>query len=147
MFAGLAAAVLFAFTVTASAQSNPFAGAWKLNLSKSRYNPGPGPKSQTIVIDQAGKTTINTVDREGETITIWFTIVPGQATAIQGAQGATVLEKRIDDRTVEHVWKFGDMTVQGRGVLSKDGRTLVYTSSGSDGKGKNVSDYEVYERQ
>ncbi|HWR51524.1 MAG TPA: hypothetical protein VN428_10480 [Bryobacteraceae bacterium] len=145
--AGLAAAVLFALTSTASAQSNSFEGTWKLNLAKSRYSPGPGPKAQTIIIEQTGKTTVNTIDREGEKMTMSFTTVPGQVTTIEGAQGATVLEKRIDQRTVEHVWKFGDMTIQGRGVLAKDGKSFVYTSTGIDRKGKKIKDYEVYERQ
>ena len=29
------------------AQSDPFVGTWKLNLAKSKFNPGPAPKSQT----------------------------------------------------------------------------------------------------
>lgn len=145
--AGLATAVVFAFTVAASAQNNPFTGTWKLNLSKSKYNPGPGPKEQVIVIDRTGRTTITTVDREGEKSTVSFTVVPGQVTKIEGAEAATVVEKRINDRTVEHVWKFGEMTVHGRGVLSRDGKTFVYTSTGTDRKGQTTKDYEVYERQ
>ncbi len=34
-----------------SAQSaNPAAGTWQLNVAKSKYSPGPAPKSSTIKI-------------------------------------------------------------------------------------------------
>ena len=37
-FAGVACATLHA-------QSNPLVGTWKLNVAKSKFDPGPGPKS------------------------------------------------------------------------------------------------------
>jgi hypothetical protein len=33
----------------ASAQSDPQAGTWVLDVSKSKYSPGPAPRSQTAV--------------------------------------------------------------------------------------------------
>ena len=39
----------------ASAQNpDPLAGTWKLNGAKSKYSPGPAPKSLTLKIDAAG---------------------------------------------------------------------------------------------
>jgi hypothetical protein len=36
------------------AQDNPFAGTWKLNLTKSKFEPGPAPKSLTRTIVAQG---------------------------------------------------------------------------------------------
>jgi len=38
-----------------SAEDNPFAGTWKLNLAKSKFDPGSGPKSQTRTIVAQGE--------------------------------------------------------------------------------------------
>ena len=32
----------------------PFVGTWKLNVAKSKYNPGPPPKSQTYQFEPSG---------------------------------------------------------------------------------------------
>jgi len=33
------------------AQSNPLVGTWKLNVAKSKFDPGPGPKSMTRTVE------------------------------------------------------------------------------------------------
>ena len=38
------------------AQGDPAVGTWKLNVAKSRYSPGPAPKSNVITIAAAGDT-------------------------------------------------------------------------------------------
>jgi hypothetical protein len=54
-------AILF-FTLTAAgmvlAQGEPFAGTWKLDVAKSKYDPGPAPKSQTRTWDASGKVSV-----------------------------------------------------------------------------------------
>jgi len=51
-------AVLF-FTFTAAglllAQSDPFVGSWKLDVAKSKFDPGPAPQSQARTWDASGK--------------------------------------------------------------------------------------------
>jgi len=47
--------------VNASAQAtDPRLGTWKLNVAKSKYEPGPAPKSLTVKIESAG------LGREGD---------------------------------------------------------------------------------
>jgi hypothetical protein len=63
-------AVLLTFGVVAlSAQSkDPFVGTWTLNVAKSKYNPGPPPKSQMTTYEAAGKgfkVTVKTVPASG----------------------------------------------------------------------------------
>ncbi len=47
-----------------SAQSaNPAAGTWQLNVAKSKYSPGPAPKSSTIkIVANADGSFTQTVD-------------------------------------------------------------------------------------
>ena len=35
--------------------SDPRVGTWKLNVAKSKYNPGPAPQSQTLKVEASGK--------------------------------------------------------------------------------------------
>src|SRR5256885_14175104 len=52
MFALVLISVL-AFTAVVIARDNNV-GTWKLNLAKSKYSPGPAPKSQTMTIEAWG---------------------------------------------------------------------------------------------
>ena len=55
---------LSSFVVGAAfAQSDPQVGVWKLNVAKSTYSPGPGPKSGTTTIEAAGAGTKVVVDQ------------------------------------------------------------------------------------
>jgi hypothetical protein len=50
------------------AQNNPSIGTWKLNLTKSKYSPGPPPKSQTGTYEAAGngvKVTVEGIAGDG----------------------------------------------------------------------------------
>src|SRR3972149_12244886 len=39
---------MFVVCVSLHAQQDPLMGTWKLNLSKSKYNPGPPPRSRIL---------------------------------------------------------------------------------------------------
>src|SRR5580704_12691878 len=39
---------------TLQAQSNPLVGTWKLNVTKTKYDPGPAPKSLTRTVVAKG---------------------------------------------------------------------------------------------
>ena len=54
-------------------QTDTFIGTWKLNLAKSKYSPGPPPKSQTATYDAAGdgvKVTVKGTNGQGQPIDI-----------------------------------------------------------------------------
>ena len=51
-------------TGAAFAQSDPQVGVWKLNIAKSKYSPGPAPKSGSTRIEAAGAGAKVTVDQE-----------------------------------------------------------------------------------
>ena len=57
--------LIAASTVVGRAQSDPVIGTWKLNLMKSKYNPGPPPKSLTRTYESVRngvKVTVEGVD-------------------------------------------------------------------------------------
>ena len=43
------------FAVLSAQGVDPRVGSWQLNVAKSKFNPGPPPKSQTLKIEAAGK--------------------------------------------------------------------------------------------
>ena len=50
------------------AENNPLIGTWKLNLEKSKYSPGPAPRSLTLSFVADGANLTNTaegIDAEG----------------------------------------------------------------------------------
>ena len=42
--------------------ATPHLGTWKLNTAKSKFSPGPGPKSRTMVVSQDGDWTVQKAD-------------------------------------------------------------------------------------
>ena len=58
----LAAAFATATPQVGLTQSSPLIGTWKLNLAKSKFSPGPPPKSQTLTFEGAGQDLKNTAE-------------------------------------------------------------------------------------
>jgi hypothetical protein len=147
-FATFMAVALAVAVMPVLAAEDAFVGTWKLNTAKSKFSPGPGPKSSTVTIEPGGKVSVQSVNAGGEDVNWSYTAVPDGEAAITGMEGGTVVEKRVDDRTIEHVWKFGAHgQMNGRGVLSKNRKTMTYTLEGTNGQGETVHNVEIYEKQ
>jgi hypothetical protein len=135
------------------------AGTWKLNISKSKFNPGPPPKSLTIMWEWRGDALTHSeegVSSNGERTTAHFTAkFDGKLYPIfAGANDQTPLRyvrlKKIDAYTMEATnSKDGKDMSTYRHVLSKDGKSDIITQVGKDvlEQGTNVTDVLVYERQ
>jgi hypothetical protein len=55
--------------------ADPMQGTWTLNLARSRYFPGPAPKSQLRVLemsDEGTLETVTTVNANGDTVKLIF---------------------------------------------------------------------------
>ncbi len=127
--------------------TNRFAGRWKLNVEKSKFSPGPAPKSEMVVIAESRETRVQGVSSDGKDFTWSFTPSGNAAVPIQGLDGATVAAKRVNDHVNEHTWNQPDFKGTGRAVLAKDGRTVTYTMNGKDAAGKPVHNLMVYDRK
>jgi hypothetical protein len=147
----LAVAVLV-MTVMASAADTEV-GTWKLNPAKSKYDPGPGPKSSTVKIEAQGdgiKYTSDGVDAEGNSVHVEFSAkYDGKDNPVTGSPTAdTIALKRIDANTTEGVTKkAGKVVGTARAVVSKDGKTRTLTGKGKNAQGQDTSFTAVYEKQ
>ena len=128
-------------------------GNWKLNVAKSKYNPGPAPKEGTLTIESEPdglKFTIDGTDAEGKTV--HFEMSPkydGKDYPMPGNPDADMISmKKINDNTVETVSKKGGKPVLTvRSVVSKDGKTRTSTWKGTNAKGEKVNNKIVYDKQ
>lgn len=148
------AMVGFALTISATvtAQSDPFIGTWTLNLAKSKFNPGPAPKSQTRTWTADGKVTVQGVNGAGAPVTYAYTIkadgkdYPATGAVPNGANA--VSSKRLDAYTVEARFARGgqhaDTTTF---VVSQDGRVLTMTAKGTRPDGGTLDDLLVWDRR
>ena len=138
---------------SAFAQSDPQVGVWKLNVAKSKFSPGPAPKSATTTIVAAGAGTKVVVDQTlaDGTARHWeFTAnYDGKDSPVTGNPDAdTVARTRIDATTVQTVSKKGGkvMTTQ-TSTVSSDGKTRTVTTKGVNASGQQVNNVAVYEKQ
>ncbi len=150
----VSAAAVLAATLVANAQSkDPFVGTWTLNVAKSKYSPGPVPKSITSTYEAAGKGYKVAVKNQTGTGTIEYgytTNLDGQESKLTGnnPNADTLVVKRIDASTLESVSKKGGkVTITQRNVLSPDGKTRTVTTTGTDAQGQKVNNVAVFERQ
>jgi hypothetical protein len=148
----LSVGVLFLSGI-ALAQTSPLVGTWKINLSKSKYSPGPAPKEQTIKWErvQGGyRFTVDGVSGAGQpTHQATTEKDDGSDATVEGATTPTTRHlRRIDDHNYDDGDKVnGKATITRRLVISPDGRTLRVTMSGTDAQGQAVSNVVVYEKQ
>ena len=150
-------AVLGLTSVVAVGQSKPdlkmLTGTWKLNVEKSKYTPGPGPKSQTLTWKPTATGfdfTVDTVNAEGKpTQQRASGNLDGKPYSFKGTtQSGMRTTKWVDAFTAEEVDTVnGKVTSSRTAVLSKDGKILTVTSKGVNAQGKPTSNTTVYEKQ
>lgn len=127
-------------------QNSPFTGTWKLNVAKSKVSPGPAPQSETVTITPDGKVSVETVEADGKNISWSYTPAENTAVPIEGMPNSTVVSKQSGN-TVDHTWKMGDGNETGHGVISKNGKTMKYTLTGTNAQGQPVHNVLIFEKQ
>jgi hypothetical protein len=149
----LMAGVIVAAAIAVAAQgTDPRVGTWHVNVAKSKYSPGPAPKSQMLKIEAAGKgekVTSETVSASGEkTVTEYTADFDGKPHPLKGSATADMVTlKRIDAHTTERVDSKGGKTVMTyHRVVSKDGKTMTVTSKGTNAQGQAVDNTIVFEK-
>jgi hypothetical protein len=139
---------------TLAQADDPLHGTWKGDLTKSKFDPGPAPKSITVTFEPAGEGVKATADVVGAddkaTQTRYTGNYDGQDYPLAGSPtGAdTVSLKRIDARTTQRIDKKGGKVVMTfTRKVSTDGKTLTVTSKGTNSKGQPVSDVLMLRKQ
>jgi hypothetical protein len=139
--------------VVAAAAPDAMDGTWTLNVGKSKFSPGPAPKSQTrtYATTAAGTTlTFNGVAADGSAVSGQSTFkYDGKDYAITGSPDYDTLTlKRINGSTVKSMQK-KDGKVVGSTVrtISAHGKVLTLSSRGKDAKGVSYHNLAVYDKQ
>jgi len=154
-FAACAITLLFAalaLSLVARA-GDQHSGTWKMNPDKSKYSPGPAPKSNTVTINSDAdniKLSSNGIDAAGNPTHVEYTAkYDGKDYPITGLPNAdTIAIERLDASTIRSTIKKGDQIVMTvTSVISKDGKTRTSTFKGKDAKGQDVNNVVVYDKQ
>jgi len=145
--------VLVLGAAAVSAQTDPAIGTWKLNPAKSKYDPGPVPKSNTVVITAAGngiKVSAKGVDGEGKPTSTDYTVAYDRKDVPVTGPPAydSVSASRIDPNTTQLTRKKNGKVVQtATRAVSSDGKTMTVTTTGTDEKGRKINTVAVLEKQ
>ena len=120
------------------------AGTWKLDAAKSKYSPGPAPKSQVAIleaVDGGLKVASDRVDADGKTTHFeWTAKFDGKDYPVKGdpARDAVSL-KKVDDYTLDITnKKGGKVTTMIHAVYAKDGKSRTETVTGTDAQGRKI---------
>jgi len=136
----------------ALAQGNPFVGTWKLDVAKSKYDPGPPPKSQTRTWDASGKVSVKGINAAGKPVSYGYPIKDdGKEYPTVGAipNGADqISSNKFAPNTVEvHFMRGGKPAETTTFAVSKDGKTLTISAKGSNPDGSPFNNVTVWEKK
>ena len=152
----LAALLLLAgIAVTSSvrAADDPSSGTWKLNLAKSKFSPGPAPKSSTVTIKIENGTETYTsegTNADGKPNNMSFTAkMDGKDSPVTGNPfGDTIaIQHPAPNKFTATIKKDGKVTMTVHVVVAADGKSRTSSYSGKNADGKEVHDVMVYDKQ
>ena len=139
----------------ADALRNPLVGTWKLNLTKSKFDPGPAPKSQTETVEAQGdgvKYTVDGVGAAGKSYSYGFAVkFDGKDNPILGSGSAadTVSAHRIDSNNFEFTAEKGGKVIGTfKATVAKDGMVKIVDAKSTNAPGvKTYDNVLVYDKQ
>jgi hypothetical protein len=135
------------------AESDPRIGSWKLNLSKSKFSPGPPPASETRTYEAQGSdimTTIERVDADGKNISQHYNATADGKDRPSGpANGTITLSIKL---LGPNTWagtskKDGKVVSTNRAVISNGGKVFTFTTTGTNAQGQAFNNVAVYDKQ
>jgi hypothetical protein len=136
------------------AQSDPFLGIWQLNVAKSKYSPGPPPKSQTWYIREDERTNRKnsqvTINADGgPSALVFIHIYDDNPRPVPGARGYDASAyARVDAHTINARYlKDGKAIQTGTWAVSPDEKTLTAGYTGTNANGQQINITAVYDKQ
>jgi hypothetical protein len=125
----------------------------KMNPEKSKYSPGPMPKSLTIKVDadeNSIKVNADGTNADGTPSHVEYSATfDGKDYPIIGTYADTVSVKRVDANTMQSILKNkgGQVMLTVITTVSTDGKTRTSTFKGTDGQGHDINNIVVYDKQ
>ena len=136
------------------AQTYQPGGTWKLNLAKSKFSPGPPPRSQTLTYETVGQgfqATNEGIDAQGNPTKGVFGVYfyDGKSYPVTGVPDFDASSyKVVNESTVEMTrTKAGKVVQTQTRVISADGKTLTFTGTGTNASGQQINNIAVYDKQ
>ena len=139
--------------VSRFAADNPFAGTWKLNPAKSKLTGSPMGTSATVKTEADAdslKVTVEAANADGSPNNFNYqATLDGKPTKVDGSSMIdTITLKRVNDHTISATGsKAGKQVYSDRRVISKDGKTMTITRSGTNGQGKKYRATLAFDKQ
>src|ERR1041385_5447026 len=146
----LTISLVFVAAVMAFADS-PHMGTWKLNEAKSKLS--GKARNNTVIYAAEGdqiKITVDGVDENGNAAhNEWTGKFDGKPYPVTGDSNAdTRSYTQVNTRTLTFKnEKNGKVTVEGRVVISSDGKSRTVTTTATNAEGKKVTNVAVYDKQ
>ena len=140
-------------TAVAASAPDPAIGTWTLNVAKSKFSPGPAPKSATRTYAQTPDgiaLTFSGVAADGSPTSGSSTFkYDGKEYPITGSPDYdTLVLKRVNGTTVKSLLKKdGKVIGYTTRTVTAHGKVLTLSSSGKDAKGARFHQIAVYDRQ
>jgi hypothetical protein len=125
------------------AQTDSTIGTWRLNMAKSKYQPGPALVSETRVYELHPALASRPRSPASKQVG-WSGPSP-----TPGSPDADMISlKRIHANTVQATQtKAGRVTLTTRAIVSADGKTRMLTTTGMNAQGQKINNLMVFERQ
>jgi len=136
---------------TSPKEPDQLVGAWRLDVAKSRYRPGPAPTSETRTYVRMGENVVGVIQREfagGRRERIEYTANYDREYPVTGTEDYDmVVLKRIDRSTSEAVLSHaGRVFGTARRVIAPDGKSMTITCRRDSETGVSVLNFAYYDR-
>lgn len=138
-------------TSPSSRAPDELVGAWRLDVAKSRYRPGPAPKSETRTYIRDGENVLGVIQRvfpDGRRERIEYTANYDREYPVTGTEDYDhVVLKRIDRYTSEAVLSHaGRVFGTARRVIAADGKSMTITFRRDSETGVSVLNVAHYDK-
>jgi len=156
-FLAISTVLVLALLLTESvlAQTDPFLGTWKLDVTKSKFVPGPPRRSETRMVvsgPRGMRVSVKRVNGDGSTQEFEYTTnLDGKTYPITGTgpYGADAIASNLTgpNQIQSTLTKNGKVVATATALVSKDGKVLTITTKGTDANGKPFTNVAVYDKQ
>lgn len=140
------------FFVAVAMAADPVVGTWTLDVAKSKFSPGPAPKSATRVYTEAAVGIAfeeKSVGADGKETSVHAISKANSTYPIIGSPVAdTVTAKAVNARTWDFsLMRAGKLVGTVHRVVSADGKRLTVHNKGTGADGVAYDDTLVFTRQ